>query len=274
MPFTRFLRSLLLFIYFIVYTIPYATACFIAFPFLNADRRYWMAVGWCRSTVFVVRWLNGIRYRIEGAENLPQGPAVLLSKHQSAWETLAFPAIMPRPLCYVFKRELLYVPFFGWALGMLKMVHIDRKEGTYAFASVVRQGRKRMSEGAWVIMFPEGTRTKVGALGKYKTGGARFAIDSGAPVVPIAHNAGRVWPRNSFIKYPGTVAVSIGKPIASAGLTPDELNTRVEAWIEAEMRRIDPNAYSDAGDANGAGLRAGKPAGARTASDRADPARS
>ena len=260
----RFFRSLLLFLYFVVYTAPYATACFIAFPFMNADRRYWMAVGWCRSTLAVVRRLNGIRYRIEGAENLPDGPAVLLSKHQSAWETLAFPAIMPRPLCYVFKRELLYVPFFGWALGMLKMVHIDRKEGKYAFASVVKQGKARMKEGAWVIMFPEGTRTPVGKQGKYKTGGARFAIDAGAPVVPIAHNAGHVWPRNSFLKYPRTVTVSIGKPIESVGLTPDQLNTRVEAWIEAEMRRIDPGAYPSADDAGGAeGLRTGRGANAQ-----------
>jgi 1-acyl-sn-glycerol-3-phosphate acyltransferase len=260
----RFFRSLLLFLYFVVFTAPYATACFIAFPFMNAERRYWMAVGWCHCTLAVVGRLNGIRYRVEGMENLPEGPAVLLSKHQSAWETLAFPAIMPRPLCYVFKRELLYVPFFGWALGMLKMVHIDRKEGKYAFASVVKQGKARMQEGAWVIMFPEGTRTPVGKQGKYKTGGARFAIDAGAPVVPIAHNAGHVWPRNSFVKYPGTVTVSIGKPIESAGLTPDQLNTRVEMWIEAEMRRIDPDAYPHADDAGGAaGLRARRRANAQ-----------
>ena len=236
----RFIRSLLLLIYFVIFTVPYAIACFIAFPFMRADNRYWMAAGWCASTLHVVRWLNGIRYRIEGFENLPDGPAVLLSKHQSAWETLAFPALMPRPLCYVFKRELLYVPFFGWALGMLKMVHIDRKEGKYAFNSVIKQGKARMAEGAWVIMFPEGTRTPTGKQGP------RFAIASGAPVVPIAHNAGRVWPRNSFIKYPGIVTVSIGKPIETTGLTPDEVNTRVETWIEAEMRRIDPAAYSAA----------------------------
>jgi len=242
----RFLRSLLLLIYFVIFTVPYAIACFIAFPFLKADNRYWMAAGWCRATLNVVRVLNGIRYQIEGLENLPHGPAVLLSKHQSAWETLAFPALMPRPLCYVFKRELLLVPFFGWALGMLKMVHIDRKEGKYAFRSVTQQGKKRMDEGAWVIMFPEGTRTPTGKQGKYKTGGARFAIAAGAPVVPIAHNAGRVWPRNSFFKYPGIVTVSIGKPIDTKGLTPDEVNTRVETWIEAEMRRIDPAAYSAA----------------------------
>ncbi|RKE26003.1 1-acyl-sn-glycerol-3-phosphate acyltransferase [Paraburkholderia sp. BL23I1N1] len=239
----RFIRSLLLLIYLLLFTVPYAIACFIAFPFMHADNRYWMAAGWCRATLHTARWLNGIRYKIEGYENLPDGPAVLLSKHQSAWETLAFPALMPRPMCYVFKRELLYVPFFGWALGLLKMVHIDRKEGKYAFDSVIKQGKARMAEGAWVIMFPEGTRTPTGKQGKYKTGGARFAIAAGAPVVPIAHNAGRVWPRNSFLKYAGIVTVSIGKPIETTGLTPDEVNTRVEQWIEAEMRRIDPTAY-------------------------------
>ncbi|WP_250525401.1 lysophospholipid acyltransferase family protein [Caballeronia sp. GAWG2-1] len=240
----RFIRSLLLMLYFVAYTVPYATACFIAFPFMRADKRYWMAAGWCKSTIVVLRYLVGIRYDIVGMENLPHGPAVLLSKHQSAWETLAFPALMPRPLCYVFKRELLYVPFFGWALGLLKMVHIDRKQGRDAFVSVARQGRARMDEGAWVIMFPEGTRTRTGTQGKYKTGGARFAVATGAPVVPIAHNAGRLWPRNSFIKYPGIVTVSIGQPIDTAGLTPEEVNTRVESWIEMEMRRIDPLAYA------------------------------
>ncbi|RQH10052.1 lysophospholipid acyltransferase family protein [Paraburkholderia dinghuensis] len=239
----RFIRSLLLFIYFVVFTVPYATACIVAFPFLSANRRYWMAVGWCRTTLFVARWLTGIRYRIEGMENLPDGAAVVLAKHQSAWETIALPALMPRPMCYVFKRELLYVPFFGWTLGMLKMVHINRKEGKLAFNSVTRQGKLRMAEGAWIIMFPEGTRTQVGKQGKYKTGGARLAVETGAQVIPVAHNAGHVWPRNSFIKYPGIVTVSIGKPIDTAGLSPDEVNTRVEKWIETEMRRIDPDAY-------------------------------
>src|SRR5580704_15181461 len=239
----RFIRSLLFMIYLVVYTVPYAMACFIVFPFMRAEKRYWMAAYWCKSSIFVLRYLVGIRYQIKGFENLPDGPAVLLSKHQSAWETLAFPALMPKPLCYVFKRELLYVPFFGWALSLLKMVHIDRKEGKYAFESVIRQGKARMAEGAWVIMFPEGTRTPTGKQGKYKTGGARFAVGTGAPVVPIAHNAGRVWPRNSFLKYAGIVTVSIGKPIETKGLTPDEVNTRVETWIEAEMRRIDPAAY-------------------------------
>lgn len=240
----RFVRSLLFMIYLVVYTVPYAMACFIAFPFMRAEKRYWMAAYWCKSSIFVLRYLVGIRYQIKGVENLPDGPAVLLSKHQSAWETLAFPALMPKPLCYVFKRELLFVPFFGWTMGMLKMVHIDRRQGKDAFASVARQGRERMAEGAWVIMFPEGTRTPVGKQGKYKSGGARFAVAAGAPVVPVAHNAGHVWPRKSFLKYAGIVTMSIGRPIDTTGLTADEVNARVERWIEEEMRLIDPAAYS------------------------------
>ena len=242
----RLLRSALLMLYFAIYTVPYGTMCILSFPFLNAHRRYWMAAFWCRSTLVALRVINGIRYRIIGWENLPDGPAVLLSKHQSAWETIAFPALMPRPLCYVFKRELLFIPFFGWTLGLLKMVHIDRKQGKDAFGSVIRQGRERLADGSWVVMFPEGTRTPVGRSGKYKTGGARFAIGAKAPVVPIAHNAGRVWPRNAFTKNPGIVTVSIGPAIDTDGLSPDQLNTRVENWIEAEMRRIDPSAYSSA----------------------------
>jgi 1-acyl-sn-glycerol-3-phosphate acyltransferase len=242
----RFLRSLLLLVYLVVYTVPYAIACFLAFPFMRDGPRYWMAVGWCRSTLTVARRLNGIDYRVEGLQNLPDGPAVFLSKHQSAWETLAFPALLPRRLCYVFKRELLYVPFYGWVLSFLKMVHIDRKEGKHAFESVMKQGKKRIEEGTWIVMFPEGTRTRTGTQSRYKTGGARFAVASGVPVVPIAHNAGRVWPRNSFLKYEGVVTISIGKQIETKGLTPDEVNARVEAWIEAEMRDIDPDAYHSA----------------------------
>jgi 1-acyl-sn-glycerol-3-phosphate acyltransferase len=259
----RFLRSLLTMCFLVAFTPPYAIACFAAFPFMDAHRRYWMISIWCRSVINVMRSLNGIRYRLVGTENLPDGPAVLLSKHQSAWETLAFPALMPRPLCYVLKRELVYVPFFGWALGMLQMIYIDRSRGQKAFNSMIRQGRDRLADGSWVIMFPEGTRTRVGTHGKYKSGGARFAVAAGAPVVPIAHNAGRVWPRNSFLKYAGTVTVSIGPAIATRGLSPDEVNRRVEQWIETEMRRIDPSAYrnetrGDGGAVDAAGRRAAR----------------
>lgn len=237
-------RSILFFIFQIVWTIPYAIACILSFPFLSRVQRYWFAVGWCKVVIRVADKLCGMRYRVIGWENLPERPAIILSKHQSAWETVALPALMPRPLCYVFKRELLYVPFFGWALGLLSMIHINRSKGTDAFQSVVAQGRERLAEGSWIIMFPEGTRTRAGQENpRYKSGGARLAVETGAWVIPMAVNSGRVWPRNSFLKYPGLITISIGMPISSANKTADVLNQEVEAWIEAEMRRIDPESY-------------------------------
>ncbi|MGO4304847.1 lysophospholipid acyltransferase family protein [Cupriavidus sp. RAF12] len=242
-----FIRSLLLSLYLLVLTPPYACACFIVFPFMSAERRFRFVRGWTRLVIWAARGICGIRYRIEGAEHFDgmfDKPVVLLSKHQSAWETVAYVALMPKPLCFVFKRELLLVPFFGWALGMLKMVHINRKEGTRAFASAARQGRERLAEGAWIIMFPEGTRTPSGLEHpRYKSGGARLAVETGAWVIPMAVNSGRLWPRNSFMKYPGMVTISIGQPVSSANKTADQLNQEVAIWIEAEMRRIDPDSY-------------------------------
>jgi len=239
----RFIRSLLLMVFFVVYTVPYACVCFITFPFLGAEKRYWMAAFWCKSCIVVMQHLNGIRYRIEGMENLPDGPAILCPKHQSTWETFAFPTLMPRPLCYVFKRELLFIPFFGWAMARLDMVHIDRSKRTEAWSRVAEQGKRFMAQGNWVIMFPEGTRIARGQQGTYKTGATRLATATGASVVPIAVSSARCWPRKSFLIRPGLVTVSIGQPIAPAGREADELMREVEAWIEGEMRRIDPEAY-------------------------------
>ena len=153
------------------------------------------------------------------------------------------PAIMPHPLAYVFKKELLYVPFFGWSIGRLDMIHIDRSLRAKAFNKVVQQGKALLAKGTWVIMFPEGTRVERGQKGQYKNGGTRLAIGTGVPVIPIAVTSAKVWPRKAFIKKPGVVDVSIGPAIASAGRQPDELMREVEAWIEAEMRRLDPEAY-------------------------------
>jgi 1-acyl-sn-glycerol-3-phosphate acyltransferase len=177
-------------------------------------------------------------------ERLPDGPVILLPKHQSTWETFAFPCIMPRPLCYVFKRELLLIPFFGWAMGRLDMIHIDRSKRAEAWSKVAEQGRKFMAEGHWVIMFPEGTRIPRGRAGQYKAGGTRLAVATGVPVLPIAVTSARCWPRKSFIVRPGVVDVSIGTPIPSTGRDADELMREVETWIESEMRRLDPEAYA------------------------------
>jgi 1-acyl-sn-glycerol-3-phosphate acyltransferase len=244
-----FLRSLAYLLWLVVTVMPYAVVVLIVSIFVRGAPLYWLCVGWLSMAVWGARVFCGIRHRVTGFENLPDGPVVLCPKHQSAWETLAFPVMMPRPLCYVFKRELLYVPFFGWAMARLDMVHIDRSRRTEAWNRVAEQGRHYMDMGNWVIMFPEGTRTPRGSQGVYKAGATRLAVTTGVPVVPIAVTSGRCWPRNSFLKYPGLVEVSIGKPIPSVGRKPDELMREVEAWVEAEMRRLDPEAYQPSGAA-------------------------
>ena len=240
------IRSLLHLLFMAITVVPWALAVVVAAPFMNSTRIYWMCAGWLKLSVRSGEVLLGIRNQVIGFENLPVGrtaPAVLLVKHQSTWETFCMPALMPHPLAYVFKKELLYVPFFGWAMGRMDMIHIDRSKRAAAFNKVVEQGQRLVDQGTWVIMFPEGTRIPRGQKGVYKNGGTRLAIATGAPVIPIAVTSAKCWPRKALIKRPGTVEFSIGKPIPSAGREPDELMREVEAWIEAEMRRLDPTAY-------------------------------
>lgn len=213
---------------------------------VRGDRLYWWAVRWLRLAIGGARLILGVRYRITGLQHLPTGatsPAILLVKHQSTYETFLMPVIMPRPLAYVFKKELLRVPFFGWAIGRLDMIHIDRRLTAQAFNKVVSQGRELLGRGVWVIMFPEGTRIARGERGVYKSSGARLAIETGAPVIPIAVTSARCWPRKALIKRPGVVDVSIGPAIDSRGQDPADLMRQVQDWIEAEMRRLDPEAY-------------------------------
>lgn len=240
------LRSWLHLLWMAVTVIPWATVVMLLSFLMHPTKVYWLAVGWLRLTIASARWFMGIRYEVHGTENLPQGEqegAVLLVKHQSAYETFLMPAIMPHPLAYVFKKELLYIPFFGWGIGRLDMIHIDRSKRSQAFAKVVEQGQRLLNKGVWVIMFPEGTRIPRGQVGTYRTGGTRLAVQTGAPVIPIAVTSGRCWPRKALIKKPGMVQVSIGKPIPSVGRDPDELMAEVQAFIESEMRRLDPEAY-------------------------------
>ena len=240
-------RSVAHLLWMAVTVIPYTLAILIA-SFLGVRQAtvYRIAAAWLSLSVRGARVILGIQTRIAGMENLPQGeksPAVLLVKHQSTFETFLMPAIMPHPLAYVFKKELLYVPFFGWSIGRLDMIHIDRSLKTQAFRRVVEQGKERLAQGVWIIMFPEGTRVERGEKGAYETSGTRLAVQTGAPVIPIAVTSGKCWPRKAFLKTPGVVDVSIGKPIPSVGRHHKELMQEVEDWIEAEMRRLDPEAY-------------------------------
>ena len=241
-----FLRSTIHMAWMLVTVVPWGIIMLLASLRVRGTALWWMAVRWLGWVIDSARVLLGIQVRVTGKENLPVGttsPAILLVKHQSTLETFLLPTLMPHPLAYVFKKELLAVPFFGWAMGRLDMIHIDRKQRAQAFNKVVAQGKLLLAQGIWIIMFPEGTRIERGQSGQYKSGGARLAIETGAPVIPIAVSSAKCWPRKAYIKRPGIVDVSIGKAIPSSGRQPDELMQEVQTWIEAEMRRLDPEAY-------------------------------
>lgn len=192
-------------------------------------------------TVWAARMILGIRYQVLGQENLPNGPAILLSKHESAWETLFYPSFFQRDLCFVFKRELLWIPFFGWGIALLRMIAINRGKGDAAFTQIVKKGRKVLHEDLrWMVFFPEGTRVLPGEKMRFKTGGTRLAVATNTPVIPIAMNSGDLWPRKSFIKRPGLITVSIGPPILPENEDANTLMVKVESWISKEMLRISP----------------------------------
>lgn len=221
-------------------TVLFSLVALLSFPF-SAHARYRMITGYNRIVIWLARWVLGIRYVVEGRENLPQRPAIVLAKHQSAWETVAFLFLFP-PVTPVIKRELLQVPFFGWAFRLLSPIAIDRSAGREALKQIVSQGKAKLEQGFWVLVFPEGTRVAPGEKGRYGIGGGWLAAETGAPIVPVAHNAGEVWPKNAFVKRPGTVTVRIGPAIETAGRSAAELTRAVESWIETEMARLPPAA--------------------------------
>jgi 1-acyl-sn-glycerol-3-phosphate acyltransferase len=245
------LRSALVFAWIVISVIPIGSALLICSLFLD-DRKlwWWFAVPFLRGVIVAARVVGGVRYRVHGEENLPSADdprrVILCPKHQSTCETFFFPSYTSHPLAYVFKRELLRIPIFGWCMGRLEMIHIDRSQRADAWAKVAEQGLRLMDRGKWIIMFPEGTRGERGKKGKYKTGATRLAVATGAYIVPIAVTSARCWPRRSFSFRPGVIDVSIGQPVHAEGREPAELMDQVERWIEAEMRRLDPEAYQAA----------------------------
>ena len=237
------LRSILFMLVLIVLTPPYALLMIFCFPLPHRARRY-TAVPWVYGTIWLIKHVLGIDYRVIGGENIPKRPAVILSKHQSAWETVVLQEVFPLAL-FVWKRELKWqLPFFGWALAVIPMISIDRDAGKNALKQLVEQGRLRLSQGYPVIIFPEGTRVAPGEHRRYKIGGAHLAVETGAPVLPLAHNAGEFWGRNALFKRPGTITVSIGPAIDPTGLSAEDVNSRAETWMEAEMARISPQLYA------------------------------
>ena len=230
------MRSLIFLLLQLLITPIFAMLALLSFP-LSRLTRYRIISQWAKLMLPILRVVCGIRHEVKGAENLPKQPCIVMCKHQSTWETLALQAVFP-PQVWVLKRELLWLPFFGWALALTSPIAIKRSDGKGAIKQLLKQGKERLAQGFCVVIFPEGTRVPFGQRGKYKIGGALLAASSGMPVIPVAHNAGRLWGRNAFGKHPGVITMSIGAPIETAGLKADEINARVEAWIENEIQQL------------------------------------
>jgi len=219
-----------------LYAIPFVIVCSL----LPARRRFALARAYAVVVLWVLRWSCGLTYRIEGAP-IPDGSHVALWKHSSSWETMAMMVVFPRQV-WVLKRELLWIPVVGLAVWQTRAIAIDRSAGHSAVAQVIEQGKARLAEGAWVMVYPEGTRMPIGETRRYGVSGTLLAIETGRLVVPIAHNAGYYWPRRGLMKKPGVVRVVIGTPVTVAGREVREVNEQIQAWIEATVRRLAPAA--------------------------------
>lgn len=230
------LRSLIFTIGQWLFTPIFTIVALLTFPFSRIKRNEIISL-WARSMLWWLRVTCNITYELKGAENIPTTPCVILAKHQSAWETLAFQLIFP-PQVYVMKRELLWIPFFGWGLAMTSPIAINRGAGRQALKQLVKLGKQRLASGLWVVVFPEGTRIPPGKHSKFHIGGAWLASGSKATVLPVAHNAGLHWAKNTMLKRPGVITVSIGKPFDCSHLKPEAVNTQAETWINAETATL------------------------------------
>jgi len=217
-------------------TLIFAPLSLLTYP-LPFAMRYRFITQWTRFNLWWLEKTCRVRYRVRGREHIPGANAIIVCKHQSAWETLALTRIFP-PQVWVIKRELLWVPFFGWGLAMLEPIAINRKAGRKAVRQLVEQGCRRLDQGRWVVVFPEGTRVAPGQKRRYALGGGILAQESGYPVVPVAHNAGEFWPRRGFLKRPGTIELVIGPPVETRGRTADQIIAAAEGWIETTMGEI------------------------------------
>ena len=232
-----FLRSILFYIGILLATLIFAPLGFLLYP-LPYPQRYLIMTGWGRFTIWWLKQTCQLSYQVQGLENIPKVPAIILSKHQSAWETIVYQQIFPSQV-WILKRELLWLPLFGWTLASLKPIAIERKNLRQAMQQIVEQGKQRLAEGLWLVIFPEGTRVLPGEKKRYGIGGALLAEKSGSPIVPIAHNSGEFWPAKGFIKRPGTIQVVIGPVIEPSGKTYQEINALAEKWIEETMMTLE-----------------------------------
>ncbi|MDJ0806044.1 MAG: lysophospholipid acyltransferase family protein [Gammaproteobacteria bacterium] len=239
------IRSLIFFLFFLTNTILIASIGSLIGWFLSTKQRFIIDSTWSRLNLWGLKIICGLDYRLEGQENLPDQTCIILCKHQSAWETIALIYLIPYPKAWVLKRELLYVPIFGWVMYHFKPIAINRKSGRRAVKQIIEQGIQRLRSGLSVIIFPEGTRVAPGTRKRYGIGGALLAEKSGFPILPVAHNAGIFWKRRGILKYPGTIDVRIGPLIQSDGLKAVEINQKVEEWIEGVVAELPSSRTSD-----------------------------
>lgn len=233
------IRSLLFSISLIVITVPFSFICVAARLTLPLRYRCAMIAWWTGTMISSLKFFCNVNYDVQGLENIPKNHnGIIFSKHQSTWETFYLQSIFP-DTAIILKRELKWVPFFGWGLAITNPIAINRSDKSSAMTQIFDQGKKCLEDGRWVLVFPEGTRIAPGKIGIYKKGGAKLAVETGYPVIPVAHNAGRFWPKRSFIKKPGTVKVVIGPLIESKNKTPEELLEEAKNWIESTILKID-----------------------------------
>ncbi|AYC30867.1 1-acyl-sn-glycerol-3-phosphate acyltransferase [Pseudomonas cavernae] len=248
-------RTLLFYLLLSSSALLWCTLSFFVAPFLSFRARYhFINVLWCRFAVGLSSTVLGLHYQVSGAENVPKQPCVILANHQSTWETFFLSSYF-EPLSQVLKRELLYVPFFGWAMAMLKPIAIDRNNPKAALKQVAQKGHELLLQGCWVLIFPEGTRLPPGQLGKFSRGGTALAVNAGLPVLPIAHNAGEFWPKHGWGKRPGTIQVIIGPPMYAEGEGPRaiaELNERAFAWVSQAQQQLSGVAPQTVADSSSA----------------------
>lgn len=237
----RFIRSLLFSSFTITATIITASASILLFPF-PYGWRYSCINLYAKSVIKALELLCGISYHVEGLENIPNTPVIIFCKHQSTWETFALQIIFPR-ISFVFKNELLWIPFFGWGLATMKPIAIKRGSGQKAVRQLVTGGIRRLQEGISVVIFPEGTRTKATGPGRYRIGGAVLAAESQFPVIPVAHHAGEFWPRKAFLKKPGKITIRVGPAIETRDKSPDVILQECRDWIEAQMPALTQGPY-------------------------------
>ncbi|MEN8670450.1 MAG: lysophospholipid acyltransferase family protein [Ketobacter sp.] len=206
-------------------------------PFLGFQGRIRLFAFWTRVVLWYLRIICGIRVRVIGQDNIPSQPVVVVANHQSTWETYALYHLL-YPVCTVLKKELTYIPVFGWLLLWARPIVIDRSKKATALKEILRQGRNRLNSGLSVLIFPEGTRVPPGETRSHLPGGAMLAVKSGTPVLPVAHNAGLHWPAHKLEKIPGEIVVKIGAPITSEGKSAKELNAQLEHWLNTEKAQL------------------------------------